>query len=405
MERQSAPDDLRQQRTITAKIAATDTLQSGTDMVTVTGSGSSGGTTNAVSFSIPCVLASPGTASTQTTARLGAYYFDGWSGPLSNFHFNGLLSSSFQGREPLSGWQDNTQCAVEQQLAWAHSFGIGFFVFDWYFDTAVNDTTGEDLNSALKITYALSDRYGMQFAILYVDAPPFTVPTASWASAISEWLGYMTDPAYVRVNGKPLLIVYSVNMLEQALGSSAAVAASFSQLRAAAQARGLPGVYIVGGLDTAYDVPTQSLAINNLSTAAMDGYDAFSLYNYGNTGVSGLQPFSTLFGGMQQIWASVAQNSPLPFVPVASDGWDARPWNEGDVWYARTPTDVSNFVSAAITWAKSNPSLRPEPAPAPPLVLIEAWNELGEGSILVPTVDDGTSYGDALAAVLAPQTP
>jgi len=34
------------------------------------------------------------------------------------------------------------------------------------------------------------------------------------------------------------------------------------------------------------------------------------------------------------------------------------------------------------------------------LVLIEAWNEFGEGSYVIPTVGDGTSYGDALAATL-----
>ena len=34
------------------------------------------------------------------------------------------------------------------------------------------------------------------------------------------------------------------------------------------------------------------------------------------------------------------------------------------------------------------------------LVLLEAWNELGEGSYLVPTVGDGTSYTDSLAATL-----
>jgi hypothetical protein len=34
-------------------------------------------------------------------------------------------------------------------------------------------------------------------------------------------------------------------------------------------------------------------------------------------------------------------------------------------------------------------------------VLIEGWNELAEGSYLVPTVGDGKAYGEALARVLA----
>ena len=70
------------------------------------------------------------------------------------------------------------------------------------------------------------------------------------------------------------------------------------------------------------------------------------------------------------------------------------------MWYSRTPQDVATFVQDAITWATANPQLRPEPAPTPPLMLIEAWNELGEGSHVVPTVGDGTTYGDALARIL-----
>ncbi len=71
--------------------------------------------------------------------------------------------------------------------------------------------------------------------------------------------------------------------------------------------------------------------------------------------------------------------------------------------WSGSPQDVAGFVNAAITWADSNPQLRPEPPPAPPMVLVEAWNELGEGSYLVPTVGDGTSYGDSLASMLTGQ--
>src|SRR5215813_6695838 len=99
-------------------------------------------------------------------------------------------------------------------------------------------------------------------------------------------------------------------------------------------------------------------------------------------------------------------DSSLPFISTAMAGWDPRPSNEteavsGDLmWYSRTPQKFSTFVSDAIAWATSNPQLRPEPSPTPPLVLIEAWNEFGEGSYILPTVGDNTSSGDALAAML-----
>jgi hypothetical protein len=321
----------------------------------------------------------------------------------------GMPNGPYQDREPLSGWQDSNNCAVEQQLAWAHSFGIDFFVFDWYFNTAVTDPSVEDLNSALKITHSLPDRHGMQYAILYVDSPPFVIGPADWTGAVNEWIGYMTDPAYMQVNGKPLFHIIDMGTMRNAFGSSTAVAAALNQLRTAAQAHGLPGVYIVGG----FGVPDGSSGLDGLSpdltVAFVDGYDAVSMYGYpfAPPAVNGVLPFSSLSDAGKWIWSQGAAKSPVPFIPVSMTGWDPRPWNEREyytndlMWFSRTPQDVATFVSDAITWAESNPQLRAEPSPAPPIVLMEAWNELGEGSFITPTVGDGTTYGDSLAAVLA----
>jgi hypothetical protein len=114
---------------------------------------------------------------------------------------------------------------VEQQLAWAHHFGIDFFVFDWYFKVQVTDP-GENLNSVLEITHSLPDRHGMQYAILYVNGSPFDVGPADWTSAVNEWVSYMVDPAYVRVNGMPVFFLLNVGQMHQVFGSATAVAFS-----------------------------------------------------------------------------------------------------------------------------------------------------------------------------------
>jgi hypothetical protein len=393
---------------LTAEVPASALAAPGPDTVAVLNPASGGGSSSALNFNIPCPIPPSAPVSTQTRARLGAYYFDGWSGQLTNFHFMGLPLGPYQSRQPNSGWQDNSPCAVEQQLAWAHNFGIDFFVFDWYFNTTVNDTTGEDLNSALKLTRALPDRHGMRYAILYVDSPPFVIGPADWTAAVNEWMSYMTDPAYVQVDGKPLLHFIDMGQMRQAFGSSAAVGAALSQLRAAAQAHGLPGVYIVGGFGVPDGSSGQDGLFPDLSVALADGYDAISMYGYpfAPPVVNGMVPFSSLEDAGQWIWTQAVSKSPLPFIPVAMTGWDPRPWNEREsptndlMWFSRSPQDVATFVGDAITWAESYPQLRSEPSPVPPLVMMEAWNELGEGSFLTPTVGDGTSYGDSLAAML-----
>ena len=393
---------------VTADVPANLVSSAGPDSITVVNPTPGGGPSNALNFTVPCVIPPPAPASNQSKARVGAYYFDGWAGPLTTMHFEGMVNGPFQDRQPLSGWQDNSQCAVEQGLAEAHNSGIDFFVFDWYFNVQVTDP-GENLNSALQITHTLPDRHGMQYAILYVSAPDFIVGPAHWNSAVTEWLGYMTDSAYVRVNGKPVLFVLNVGQVRLEFGgSSAAVAAALQQLRTAAQGQGLPGVYIVGGFGTPSGSLGQEALDDGFNIAGQDGYDAVAFYGYpfAPTPVNGMLPFSMLSAAGHWTWDQAALHCPVPFIPTSMAGWDPRPWNEvepttGDLmYYSRTPQDLATFVSDAIAWTSANPQMRPEPAPTPPLVLIEAWNEFGEGSHMLPTVGEGTSYSDAVAAML-----
>jgi hypothetical protein len=65
------------------------------------------------------------------------------------------------------------------------------------------------------------------------------------------------------------------------------------------------------------------------------------------------------------------------------DGWDARPIAENEpgrapFWFTRSPEKLTAFVNDAIVWAESNPQIRPEASPTPPLVLLEAWNEFSK---------------------------
>jgi hypothetical protein len=119
----------------------------------------------------PCAIEDRVAPRPQVRARVGAYYFDGWSGPLTNPHFDGLVAGPYQDRQPLTGWRDNDPCVIEQQLVWAREFGLSFFVYDWYFKAKEFSPT-ENLNSAIELTHALPDRHGMQYAILYVNHPP-----------------------------------------------------------------------------------------------------------------------------------------------------------------------------------------------------------------------------------------
>jgi Glycosyltransferase WbsX len=390
---------------ITAQVRAGGVSMPGSYAVTVVDP--EGEESNAVSFVVPCVVAPLAAAATQTRAQVGAYYFDGWSGPLTNFHFDGLPLGSYNGRQPLSGWQDSNTCAMERELAWAHNFGVDFFIFDRYWKAEANEP-GDNLNSALEITHRLADRHGMKYAILYVDGQPFDVSAAEWPAAVSQWIKYMKDPAYMCVDGKPIFFVIDVGEMYGIFGSDSAVRKALGQFREAARAQGLAGVYVVGGFGIEDGTMGQDTLMQGFEMAQADGYDAAAFYNYpfAPRAVNGKLPFSTLSEAGHWTWNQAEDFGSLAFIPTAMAGWDPRPWDEvepntGDLmWYSRTPAEVATFLEEAIAWANSNPQIRPQPAPAPPLVLIEAWNEFGEGSYILPTTGNGFSYGNAIADML-----
>jgi hypothetical protein len=391
---------------VTTQISSSDIASSGATPVTVVNPAPGGGVSNSKMFSVPCNIPAPAPAAGQTKAKVGALYFDGWTSSLTNFHYDGLLNGNYQDREPLSGWQDSNDCAVEKELAVAHNFGIDFFVYEWYFNTAVN-ASGENLNSALQITSKLPNRHGMQFAIMYVNGPPFDVGASDWTSAVDEWVGYMTDRDYFLVNGKPLFVVMNVGGTRSIFGSSSAVQAALQQLRDAATAKGLNGVYIVGGFGVPDGTINQHSLSDGFATAGEDGFDAIEIFGYpfAQPPINGMRPYSDLSASGHWTWNEAALESPLPFIPAAMDGWDPRPWDERSstgelMWYSRSPQEVAALLSDAIQWANTNPQLRSEPASTPPIVLLTSWNELGEGNHILPTVGDGTSYGDAIASML-----
>lgn len=333
-----------------------------------------------------------------TGATLGVYYFGGWSEDLSNFHFRGLPDGPFAGREPLYGWIDDSTSTMRTQLYWAHRIGIEFFNFLWYSRPARFDDPG--LNTALGNYVAIRDRQGVRFAITYVNHPPFEIPARSWHRVAERWVTeYFTDPDYVRIDGRPVFFLYGSTEFFERYRTDARVNAALAELRRAARAHGLPGVFVVAGLDTGdfWNYPPGE-------PTAGERYDAATQYAYWVEPVAGEHSYAELAAVAREQWRDTSTTAAHPYIPVVLAGWDPRPWDEhapgvGVVWHRRTPADVAGLLSEAIGWSTSHPSERIDGADGP-LVLLTAWNELGEGMYIEPTIGDGFGYARAIASVL-----
>jgi hypothetical protein len=321
-------------------------------------------------------------------ATVGAYYFDGWSGKTN--HATKLLETEFADRKPVWGWNDDTLAIMQRQIDYCADHGIAFWAVDWYYPEGRNKTT--PLNNALGLYLKAPNRQRLKFCLLVANHAGFRIGPKDWDTCCRKWIELFRQPTHLRLGGRPLLIFFSPGELQQAFGGVEGVRKALDSLRAKAKKAGLPGVAVAACTGPG----------RHLNDLARSGYTLLTGYNYnlGWMNGGGSQPFRKLIEGNERIFNQFAKETPLPYVPVITAGWDRRPWEQGklppekmSVWYPdRTPKLVEQFVRLGVRWMDKHPDkTTPER-----LLLIYAWNENGEGGYLTPTAKDGTEYLEAV---------
>ena len=107
-------------------------------------------------------------------------------------------------------------------------------------------------------------------------------------------------------------------------------------------------------------------------------------------------PYAWAVDGYERIWYSIATQRIIDYAPVTEPGWDARPW-KGDDALVRTGRDPGRFeemLRRARAFVDRYPLRR-----GLKLILIEAWNEYGEGAAIEPHRAWGFAYLDAVRAI------
>jgi glycosyltransferase involved in cell wall biosynthesis len=197
---------------------------------------------------------------------------------------------------------------------------------------------------------------------------------------IRDMAPLLRDPRYLRVDGRPLLVVYRPSLLPDA-------AATAGRWRAFCRAEGIGEILLAMaqfdaedprpfGFDAALEFPPHKLARDLPSV---------------NAKLPGLNP---AFRGFAIDYEDVVHMSiqwPVPdydMVRGVFPGWDneARRPQQGYLFAHRSPALYREWLSFAVEHARAYP-LRGEP-----LVFINAWNEWAEGAFLEPDRRNGYAY-------------
>ena len=322
----------------------------------------------------------PGPQPAHTDWEVGVYYFPGWRSAGSWDPIN-------RARFPipyLGFYREGLPEVADWHIKWAVEHGIRFFIYDWYWCQG-----GTSLMHALHDGYLKSQyRKQLNFCLLWANHnPPHTSSEEDLLAVTRFWLdNYFKLPEYQKIDGKPLMIIFAPSRFREDMGSDA-VRAAFEKMREMCRKEGLPGLYLA-----ACGMPGDATKL------AREGYDAATGYNYPAAGAEGKRwaPYDTMVTGCEAIWREFFDRNEIKYIVPTSPGWDNRPWAGDDalVRFGNTPDKFEDMLSRA----KSLLSPR-DATPENRMVIIEAWNEFGEGSYCEPTKPYGFGYLDAVRRV------
>jgi lipopolysaccharide biosynthesis protein len=217
--------------------------------------------------------------------------------------------------------------------------------------------------------------------------------------AHGEWLASVfSDPRYIRIEGRPLLLIYRANKLPDAASTTA-------RLREVAARRGLGDLYLARvesftdergdprplGFDVAVEFQPDWTALGapmrrtrlwkSMRTLAVSerAYGLHRVYDYGD------------------VVQRMVRRQPVeyPRFPCVMPRWDNSPRREVDAIIMRgaTPELYGEWLAHVL----KSVALR---ASSERFVFINAWNEWGEGNHLEPDTTWGTGFLEATASAL-----
>jgi hypothetical protein len=205
------------------------------------------------------------------------------------------------------------------------------------------------------------------------------------------------DPRYLRVEGRPVFLLYKPEKLPESV-------ATLALWRSMAEAAGLGGLYLMGmtarpewqptahGFDAKVDLP---LILNRPWVSRRQPMRWLRNWLEIRRGLPTVHSYAD-FVARQKPQATAGENS----YPCVVHAWDNTPRATGNgvVLDGATPELFATHLDDAIRLLDNRP-------PARKLLFLKAWNEWAEGNHLEPDLRHGTGFLRAVATALGVPAP
>jgi len=215
-----------------------------------------------------------------------------------------------------------------------------------------------------------------------------------------RWLArYMKDPRYIKVQGKPLFLIYRASQID-------GLRDAMQLWRDEARRCGFPGLYLV----RFESIHSGEQGVDPVAA----GFDASAEFQPRSSNSGAVMP-RWLRGPMRALAPSVyrrhrireyrrlvkgalaRQEASYKRFPCVTPGWDnsaRRPLRGASIWIRSTPSQYEYWLRETVTRFKPF-------GPDEDFVFVNAWNEWAEGNHLEPDQKWGRAYLEATRRALA----
>ena len=293
---------------------------------------------------------------------------------------------------------DPSVMSAQAELARGHGID-GFVMYHYWFDgTRLLHKPLDNLlaDPTIDLPFALcwaNENWTRTWDGLEQDVLMAQTYEDGWADRFyDDLLPALRDPRYLRMEGRPLLVVYRAGQIPGAR-------AVFERWKARASADGLGGLHLLGV------IPSREFeGVEPSAAAALDGLVRFPPGS--GVGLQQLMPAGYVQGptGAVYSYEAAVEHADLSALsalglrihPGVMPGWDntARRGSAAYAFHGANPLTFRRWLAQASAAAVA--------AGPDPLVFVNAWNEWAEGAYLEPDARFGRARLQAVADVQRP---
>lgn len=284
--------------------------------------------------------------------------------------------------------QENPEVS-DWETKWALEHGVSFFVYCWYRNgqaSPVKMNYGSAIHDAL---FKSRFRDRMKFAIMWENQARNVAGVADQKDLIANLLPFWIDTYfkrsnYLNIDNKPVLFIYRPEFLIDDLKGEGNVRTAFDLMRKACRRAGFDGLYLLGeyrGADPEH--------LRQMKRLGLDYTFAYYWPAEGNP-----SPPQAVDAQMRAI-RQTQDLAILPQVVTVSQGWSG--WaDEGSIW--KIPPGP---FEGLLRQAKDFVATLPQTELGSKMLLLDNWNEWGEGHYIAPNREFGFGYLDAVRNVFS----